>query len=223
MGLSLNSLQLLASLGLTTEQMAGVVKVLTVELAPLEDRRSKDRNRKLRVRHTGSSAECPQTQVRGMSMEGDRNSHGMSADTPKNAVVIDNNTTPSEIGISKQQQRASRGTRLPKDFQPHPNILELARSLGFTDAKYWDHFERFCDYWWSLSGAKACKLDWNKTWRNRVKDLADHLRKNHGPHHTKPLAARFDAIRAAINGGSEQGDILGPEDSVSLPRLRQGA
>jgi hypothetical protein len=61
MTVSVTSLQRLMSLGLTTEQMAGVIDVLAVELAPLETlradieaRRSKDRLRKFR----GNSSEC---------------------------------------------------------------------------------------------------------------------------------------------------------------------
>lgn len=60
------SLQKLMSLGLTTEQMAGVIDVLAVELAPLETmraeveaRRSKDRLRKFRGNSVERSVEIP--------------------------------------------------------------------------------------------------------------------------------------------------------------------
>ena len=53
--MNVENLKKLMSLGLTTEQMAGVIDVLAVELAPLEAmradaelRRSKDRLRKFR-------------------------------------------------------------------------------------------------------------------------------------------------------------------------------
>lgn len=62
MTVSLKSLQKLMSLGLTTEQMAGVIDVLAVELAPFETlkadldaKRAKDRERKFR----GNSVEIP--------------------------------------------------------------------------------------------------------------------------------------------------------------------
>lgn len=154
-------------------------------------------------------------------------------------VVIDSITTTinSDISILQQQEnasptvtdvtpkvRASRGTRLPEDFVPHPNILELARSLGFTDAEYWDHFERFKDYWRSLSGAKAMKLDWNATWRNRVKDLADKLKRGfNGKNTSSSISTRFDAIRASIAGRGHESDQDRGEDSVGLPGLRQSA
>ena len=60
--MNVENLKKLMSLGLTTEQMAGVIDVLAVELAPLEamradaeSRRSKDRLRKFR----GNSMETP--------------------------------------------------------------------------------------------------------------------------------------------------------------------
>jgi hypothetical protein len=66
MTVSVASLQKLMSLGLTTEQMAGVIDVLAVELAPLETmraeveaRRSKDRLRKLHGKSTEHSTEIP--------------------------------------------------------------------------------------------------------------------------------------------------------------------
>lgn len=66
MTVSLTSLKKLMSLNLSTEQMAGVIEVLTVELAPLEARRAKDRARK----GCGNSAEVP------------RNIHGNSTEIP---------------------------------------------------------------------------------------------------------------------------------------------
>ncbi len=66
MTVSVASLQKLMSLGLTTEQMAGVIDVLAVELAPLEtiraemeERRSKDRERKFRGKSKERSTEIP--------------------------------------------------------------------------------------------------------------------------------------------------------------------
>lgn len=46
MSISFTSLQKLISLNLSTEQMAGVIEVLAAELAPLEERKTKDRERK---------------------------------------------------------------------------------------------------------------------------------------------------------------------------------
>lgn len=66
MTVSVSSLQKLMSLGLTTEQMEGVIDVLAVELAPLETmradaelRRSKDRLRKFRGNSLETSVESP--------------------------------------------------------------------------------------------------------------------------------------------------------------------
>lgn len=68
MTVSLPSLKRLATLGLSTEQMAAVLEVLAVELAPLEDRRMKDRDRKIRKRNGGNSDDDPPT-FRGQAAE----------------------------------------------------------------------------------------------------------------------------------------------------------
>lgn len=64
--MNVENLKKLMSLGLTTEQMAGVIDVLAVELAPLEAmradaelRRSKDRLRKFRGNSVETSGEIP--------------------------------------------------------------------------------------------------------------------------------------------------------------------
>ena len=66
MTVSLASLQKLMSLYLSTEQMAGVIEVLAVELAPLETlkreleaKRAKDRDRKIRGKSKEHSVENP--------------------------------------------------------------------------------------------------------------------------------------------------------------------
>lgn len=68
MTVSLTSLGILADLNLTSEQMAGVLRVLAVELAPLEKRRQKDRERKIHGKGDGKSTDDPQN-VRGNSVE----------------------------------------------------------------------------------------------------------------------------------------------------------
>lgn len=78
-------------------------------------------------------------------------------------------------GVTKAS-RVTRGFRLPDGWQPHPNILELARSRGLSDAEYADHLERFRDYWNGVSGQRGVKLDWDATWRNRIKEIADRKR-----------------------------------------------
>jgi hypothetical protein len=214
----------LASMGLPAdklEEAAAVIDaVVRTALVGEEDRKARDRDRKARKSEEKrgrdrNSAEVPGTERNGPEQSG-----------TKSAVDIITNTNLDNNTPSQQQHRStrtSRGTRLPEDFRPIPNILELARNLGFTDAEYWDHFERFCDYWRGVSGAKGVKLDWQGTWRNRIKDIADRLKKGSNGQNRSTISTRFDAIRASIEGGGDEGDTDRGEDPLSLPRLRKSA
>jgi hypothetical protein len=74
----------------------------------------------------------------------------------------------------KDQQRDkradTRGTRLPDDFSLNSETREWATMktpLVNVDAA----LEEFCDYWWSVPGSKGRKLDWVRTFHNRLREL----------------------------------------------------
>lgn len=186
------TLRRLAAMDVPIEALREFMLMMADQEEVEEQRRAKDRARK----------------KTGKSMERDRNFHGTGQESePENpkTPVVDSNNTPDNSGNNTSQQqrrpsRASRGTRLPDDFEPIPNILELARSLGFSDAEYWDHFERFQDYWRGVSGAKGVKLDWQGTWRNRIKDLADHRRsRTNGKPPQNTIAEGFKVVDAFVD------------------------
>lgn len=54
--------------------------------------------------------------------------------------------------------------RLPDDFALTAERARAATSLGIDSPNY--VFEKFCDYWRAIPGAKGTKLDWDGTWRN---------------------------------------------------------
>lgn len=191
----------LAALGLPADKLEDAAAIIDAIISTAtigeEERKAKDRARKAAARIS--------KEQRGR----DRNSaeiHGTvrNGQEPKSPVVDIINTSDNSGNNTSQQQRrpsrASRGARLPDDFEPLPNILELARSLGFTDAEYWDHFERFKDYWRGVSGAKGVKLDWQGTWRNRIKDLADHRRsRTNGKPPQNTIAEGFKVVDAFVD------------------------
>ena len=64
--------------------------------------------------------------------------------------------------------RSSKGTRLQTDFELNPEwgnaALEIRNDWNNQDVL--EEFNGFKDYWISLPGQKAVKLDWLATWRN---------------------------------------------------------
>lgn len=67
--------------------------------------------------------------------------------------------------------RASIGTRLPDDWQPSAALIDWAKK-EFPSVNAARATDEFRDYWHALPGPKGRKLDWDKTWKNRIRDVA---------------------------------------------------
>lgn len=65
-----------------------------------------------------------------------------------------------------------RGTRIPDDFAPDEISREWA-SREYPWVNIPAATEKFIDYWSALSGQRAVKLDWIKTWKNWIRSEAE--------------------------------------------------
>lgn len=93
--------------------------------------------------------------------------------------VIDPKIPPlSPQGESAAESSAPRrGTRLPNDwFLPAEWGRWASKETGWPRERILLEAATFADYWQSLPGAKATKLDWEKTWRNWVRRAASSFR-----------------------------------------------
>lgn len=82
-------------------------------------------------------------------------------------------------GSSSDNEKSSkRGTRLSDDWKPSAipdNVNQLLRQ--WPSGAYQRILDEFRDYWTSVPGSKALKLDWDKTWHNRIRDRHDFVMK----------------------------------------------
>lgn len=69
----------------------------------------------------------------------------------------------------EQEQVRSRGSRLPKDWQPNAAEFKWAWAER-PDLEIDKEFEKFRDYWHAKAGRDALKADWGKTWRNWIRN-----------------------------------------------------
>lgn len=86
--------------------------------------------------------------------------------------VIGKTSKKSNSVVEKSPKGTStRGDRLPGDWVlPRSWGLSAQRLCpGLTVERIREIAEEFRDYWVALPGAKACKLDWEATWRNWVR------------------------------------------------------
>jgi len=83
-------------------------------------------------------------------------------------------TTPVKESLGTAPPPASptkRGTRLPDGWSPSAQTQAWAREQGVAEPTG-ALLAEFADYWRSVPGARGVKLDWDATFRNRVRQVA---------------------------------------------------
>jgi hypothetical protein len=94
-----------------------------------------------------------------------------------------NPLTPNPI----QKPNNARGFRLPEDWTLTGPDLAFALSKGFSEAQTAEIFEKFTNYWWSATGAKATKKNWHQAWKVWVLNTRPQSRA--GPSFARPLTS----------------------------------
>ncbi|MEQ8653877.1 MAG: helix-turn-helix domain-containing protein [Kiloniellales bacterium] len=61
--------------------------------------------------------------------------------------------------------KQSRGCRIPEDWQPSSDGIQILLGKGFSEADVEDEAANFRDHWLAESGQKGIKRDWQATWR----------------------------------------------------------
>jgi len=67
-----------------------------------------------------------------------------------------------------EEQKRSRGSRLPDDWAPLSKELAWATSKR-PDLDVAEEVEKFRDYWLAMPGRYGLKLDWGRTWKNWIR------------------------------------------------------
>lgn len=90
--------------------------------------------------------------------------------------LIDNNNKPlggrtrahaRETPTPATNPQPTRGTRLPDDWQPSPELIDWTLTQENPhQINYLNDLEEFRDYWKAKNGKDAIKKDWDATWRN---------------------------------------------------------
>lgn len=109
---------------------------------------------------------------------------------------------PAVAAKAAPDARDKRGSRLPEDWRPsEATIAAMRDQFPHLDLKA-IHTE-FCDYWRAVPGAKGRKLDWDATWRNRVREIASRQPARNG--HSPP-ATGISAGEAKVAGWAQLGN-----------------
>lgn len=77
--------------------------------------------------------------------------------------------SPTDASTEGRARTAKRGSRIPEPFAITDRMREWANSET-PDVDLTAATAEFIDYWRGVPGQKGCKLDWDGTWRNRMRD-----------------------------------------------------
>lgn len=120
---------------------------------------------------------------------------------------------------SEKRKKPAQGTRLQRDWRPSEEVVAFGVSEGFSREEILsERLDEFKDYWCSLTGQRATKLDWNATYRNRLRDLKQRRNGNgraafrEEPSALQKAAERLkNHLRGETNdgGSGESGDDVG--------------
>jgi len=105
-----------------------------------------------------------------------------------------------------------RGARLPDGWEPSEAVREWARS-EFPAVSLANVLPEFVDYWQSIPGQRGCKLDWDATFRNRVREVAARQPRNPRGTHRESAADRVARRNAEAERGSAGVVIEGDFDA----------
>ena len=73
------------------------------------------------------------------------------------------------VEASKPQKSSTRGSRLKEDWKPSDELIEWAKRER-PDLEIQKTVDVFVDYWVSASGSKGVKNDWDRTFKNWVRN-----------------------------------------------------
>ena len=125
-----------------------------------------------RIEHELTRANAKSSKARASAnarWQKDKNTVAMRSHSVGNANKT-RQVKKKETIVSKEKM--ARATRLPDDWAPSSKTVEWAyKEYGFTRETLYQCLLQFRDYWCALGGARAKKLDWDRTFKNRCRDL----------------------------------------------------
>lgn len=143
----------------TPADLIGEVALLVAKAGQLEERRAAERDRKRRSREvTGSH-------VTGRDGTGQQRPSPLTSLSTQREEKEEKRNPPS----GGKSPAASRGSRLPADWQPSEADRQYAASKGLSEADASNEAEKFRNHFHGATNAAGgLKVDWAATWRKWV-------------------------------------------------------
>jgi hypothetical protein len=179
--------------GCTAEQVAAVVGAHegeTEKKRAAKRAQNAARQRRFRVTHRNADNALRDVSARYECDPLKETPHTPQETTPQDITPVgpngptspDRGDEPVAAGEKSAQARArARGSRLPDEWVPSEALVAFAGGLGFAGHGLDEAVAEFGDYWRARPGPNARKLDWEATFKNRLRSIAGRRKGNaHG-------------------------------------------
>jgi hypothetical protein len=175
-------IQRMRQAGASPEVIVIAVEAIEEAKAGFDARRANDRERKARQRSHVTSRDSHVTSHVTLQQPIERKRHSWSRDSHGTSPPRDNKTQPphdTPLGadaptLPKGSDGDPRklGKRLPEDWTPSNADCDFAYELGLGGQGLDEAAAEFRDYWRGVPGQRGRKLDWDATFRNRLRETA---------------------------------------------------
>lgn len=157
----------LRRVGVTLRQILDAQSMVTKE--------KKARHRSAQAKYMMNKTIADETDIKSISSRVNplkTNGHADQAD------IKSISASPTELDIDKRgsynnniiSNNRARGTRLPEDWNPSDDLWLWGKDHGLSQQVLRTQTAKFKDYWWSKPGENATKLNWDRTWKNWMRD-----------------------------------------------------
>lgn len=150
-----------------------------------------------------------------MSANSSIQTSGLSTDRAEYRCDVEKDSRREfDQGSKKEVVARARGTRLPPDWKPNESLRQFALEHGIDpDAAC----AEFVDFWIGVPGQRGVKLNWDSTFRNRVRDLASgKYRPRAGPPQRQQQPS-FRDIANQILGSIDETSAIRPDEAFDGP------
>ena len=159
-----------------SREMSANVRRLSAELSADTEDKHERRKRLDRDRKAAKRAQVKDKEAGKQTMSGANLSAQCPQTKPDNADnrcdLLSLEEARKEEATGKEEKKESKkGTRLNQDTPLAANNLQFALDAGMTPERARQAWAEFIDYWIGVPGTRGCKLNWDSTWRNRVREL----------------------------------------------------
>lgn len=105
---------------------------------------------------------------------GEQGNRGTEEKEGSNVALVEGGPggDPQNLPVARKRAPTMTGTRLPEDWEPS-QAVKVDLAAQYPTIRLGAVLDEFRNYWLAIPGQRGRKCDWDRTFRNRVAEVAD--------------------------------------------------